>query len=229
VRNLKPAESIVLQSLSQSVARVTGKEELRMQQFRKLSLSLVALAALAAVFFVASASASSPRFELSAIGTFSGQQTSDQVFTFTSGSKPATFTCKEAKYQLSWTTFEFSEMGPGEFAYSNCSSNTPFGKFNATVSNAQYTLMASGAVKLLNTITLHIGGIANCNVIVEPQTHAGAVSYTNKSGKIEPSMAVTGMTYTGVGLCASISGTNGAFGGSSLIERVGGGTISWQP
>ena len=65
-----------------------------------------------------------------------------------------------------------------------------------------------------------------------PQAGLETISYTNKSGEIEPSMALTGITWTATGLCGEsfeASGTNGTLTGSSLIGRIGGGTISWQP
>lgn len=195
--------------------------------------SIIALALTTAAFActaVSTANASAAFFKVSETGEFGGPQTSDQVFTFGAGS----VTCKEAHFSLLTTSNLFEVLEPGFGTdYSNCTSINGFGKQAATVSRAPIAVWANGKVNLQNAITIHVGGVTNCNIVVAKQAGLESISYTNKSGKIEASMALTGITYSASSeLCDhffSAPGTKGTLTGSSTIERFGGGTISWQP
>jgi hypothetical protein len=192
-----------------------------MKRFAKIvAVTCVAAFALAAVS-VAGASAA-PKFTASAIGTLSGTQSGNQVFTAT-GSEA--ITCKKAHTTGSVIATESAEQEV-TVEYSECTAATFLGNISSTVSNATYNLTANGTVHILNTITIHVGGIANCNIVVGPQTPTGSVSYANSSGKISQSSAVTGIVSTSTGLCPH--GSTGTYSGSNLVERVGGGTLSWD-
>jgi len=82
-------------------------------------------------------------------------------------------------------------------------------------------------VHLLNTVTIDNTGAA-CNVTLKPQT-VNRIKYSNSGGKRVVTPEVTGITYTSTGgLCGS-SGTNGTFTGTSELERVGGGSLTFDP
>lgn len=185
-----------------------------MKRFAKI-LAVACVAALALAVSAAGASAST--FTASATGELKGTQTSNQVFT------PGSFgsvTCKKAA-----TTGKIesvaSETQVVTVSYSEC---TGFG-FPATVTAAEYKLHANGESDVLNTITITVSSLG-CKNVVGPQTGLKSVSYANKSGKIEQSSEVKGITSSGSGTCAG--GSAGTYTGSSLVERVGGGEISWD-
>ena len=186
--------------------------------------AVTCVAALALAVVSAAGAQAAPKFTASATGELTGTQTSNQVFTTSSGGSE-NVTCKKAMTSGNVTSTEATSQVVA-VEYSECTANTSFGAISATVSKAEYELFASGGTKVLNTITIHIGGIANCNITVGPQTPTGSVSYTNSSGKISESSAVTGITSTSSGLCPH--GTTGTYTGSNLVERVGGGTLTWD-
>ena len=190
---------------------------------KMFAVTCVAALALAAISAAGAQAAS--KFTASATGTLSGTQTSNQVLTFSSGGSE-NVTCKEAATTGAITAVEYTAQEVTA-VFSNCIAATSFGNITATVSNGTLNLTADGVVHILNTITIHIGGIANCNIVVAPQTPAGSISYSNSSGKVVDSFAVTGIVSTSTGLCPH--GTTGTLVGSNIVGRVGGGTFSFDP
>ena len=120
------------------------------------------------------------------------------------------------------TNFSEQEM---TVSYSTC---TAFGFVNTDISPATYLFTASGLVHLKNTISISPTG-AGCSLTIHPQNALGTISYTNLAGGklgIDPNVKNIAYTSTG-GLCGS-AGTNGTYTGNSEVERVGGGSISWD-
>jgi hypothetical protein len=183
-----------------------------MKRFAKMvGVSCVAALALAAM---TTAGAWAATFTYSATGTLTGSQTSSHVFLGA--------ICKKAHTNGTVVSLTFSSQHY-TVSYAEC---TAFG-FPAMVSDATYELYANGSVDIENTITISVP-FAGCSIKAAAQKGLKSVSYTNKSGKLEVHDAVGGIVYTTIGgLCGS-SGSNGTLTGSSLIERVGGGTISWD-
>jgi len=200
------------------------EEGMKMKRVAKL-LAGTCGAALALAAASAAGAQAAPKFTTSSTGELTGTQTSSQVLTISAGASE-NVTCKKAMMSGESESTEYTAQ---KFAveYSECTANTAFGAIGATVSKAEYELAASGVTKVLNTITFHVGGIANCNITVGPQTPTGSVSYTNRSGKLEVTSALTGIVSTSTGLCPH--GSTGTYTGSDLVERVGGGTIAWDP
>ena len=134
-------------------------------------LSVTCVAALALTAVAAAGAQAAPKFTASATGTLTGTQTNVQVFTTSAGGSEKV-TCKKAHTTGNVIATEAVEQEV-TVAYSECTADTSFGNIAATVSNATYNLTANGTVHILNTITIHIGGIANCNIVVAPQTPTG--------------------------------------------------------
>jgi hypothetical protein len=191
-----------------------GKGENKMKHILQM-LGVTCVAALAVAAMTA-AGASAATFTYSATGTLRGAATTNQVFKTGSGQ----VTCKKAHTSGMIVATEASSQHV-TVEYSEC---VAFG-FLASVSAATYELDAFGVTDIENTITISVPSLG-CGLKIEPQKGLGWASYTNKSGKIEQHSAISGMVSTGSGAC---TGTKwGPFTGSSLIERVGGGTISWD-
>jgi len=186
-----------------------------MKRFAKtLGAACLAASALAATM---AAGALGAAFTYSATGPLTGTATGNQVFTPGGG---GSVTCKKA--HTSGTIISFGGVSQHfTVSYSEC---TAFG-FPATVSNATYELYATGTVDVENTITISVFG---CTTTVKPQKGLKAVSYTNKAGKIEQHSNVSGIVSTASGFPCT-GGVNGTFTGSNLVERVGGGTLTYDP
>jgi len=183
-------------------------------------VTCVAALALAAV----ATGASAATFTASATGTLTGDQTTNQVFTVSEGGSSAV-TCKKAHTSgtIVSTAAATQEV---TVSYSECTfAIFGFGNSAATVSSATYELHANGESDVLNTITISVPSLG-CKTTVKPQTGLKSVSFTNKSGKLEQSSAIKGIVSTGEGFCPG--GTTGTYTGSNLVERVGGGTLSFD-
>jgi hypothetical protein len=192
---------------------------------RTLKTFAVLAIAVFAVSVVGAASASAaPKFTATLAGAIGGTQTSSQVFT-TSEKGSENVTCKKA--HTSGTAALEAASQKVTVEYSECTAATIIGGIAATISKAEYSLAASGSATILNTITIHVGGLANCNTVVGPQGPLSSVSYTNVTPKIEESSAVKGIVSTSTGLCPH--GTNGTYTGSNLVESlVTGGTLKFD-
>jgi hypothetical protein len=190
---------------------------------RRSLLALAAGAATMALSFGSAASASASQFIVSATGEFAGTQTSNQVFTFNNGS----VTCKQASSHGMIASTLFTSIENVHVAFSGCSGSIYGISSPVEASEAEFTLWANGEVDLKKAFTLNLRGVG-CVVKFLPRAGLKSISYTNKPGKVEGTSALTGISYefntTGCGSPAA----NGTFAGSSLYERVGGGTIQWQ-
>jgi hypothetical protein len=187
---------------------------LKMRTFKKLGLLAVVICALSAP---GTASAQST-FTASGTGNVFGKALTTQTFTVNGG-------------QIECTTAE--TFGPIEavastkqhltVAYRGC---TAFGLANVDISPATYLFTASGQVHLLNTVTINVTS-AGCSIDIGPQA-VGSISYSNNSGKLKLTPNLTGITYTSTGGTCGASGSNGTFTGNSEIERLGGGTLTYD-
>ncbi len=192
-----------------------------MKRFAKtLAMACVAALALAAV---SAAGAQAERFTASHTGTLAGTQTTNQVLTFTAGGEQ-NVACEKASTTGSITATEAVEQEV-TLAFSNCIAATNIGSIATTFSNATLNLTANGKVHILNTITIHVGGLANCNIFVAPQTPTGSVSYSSVGGQVEAHYALTGIVSTSTGICPH--GSTGTFTGTSLMG-LGGGIFAWD-
>ena len=127
-----------------------------MKRFVKM-LSVTCVAALALAAVAAAGAQAAPKFTASATGTLTGTQTNVQVFTTSAGGSEKV-TCKKAHTTGNVIATEAVEQEV-TVAYSECTADTSFGNIAATVSNAEYNLKADGEVNILNTITIHVGGL----------------------------------------------------------------------
>lgn len=192
-----------------------------MKRFAKmLGVTCVAALALAAT---TAAGASAAQFTASETGTLTATQTGNQVFTTTEGGA-GKVTCKKA-HTTGTIVSTAATSQHVTVKYSECTATFGF-SFAATVSPATYLLKANGEVDVENTITINVPGLG-CKTTVGPQKGLKSVSYDNKAGKIEQTSAIKGIKSTGEGLCPG--GTTGTYTGNNLVERVGGGTLTWDP
>lgn len=183
-----------------------------LKQFSVLAAAVFALSGIGA------ANALGAQFTASETGEAKGHAVSSQVFTTNGGTVKCTTAEKTIKISIS-ISFEWSATAN----YGGC---TAFGLVGAEVSPATFLLTANGEVHVKSTITVKVP-LAGCSVTVEPQTLKG-VSYDNESGTLKETDSIKGITYTSSGgLCGS-SGSNGTYTGNNQLERVGGGSISWD-
>jgi len=184
-------------------------------------LATVCITALAVSAIADGASASV--FTASATGTIAGAQTTNQVFTTSSGGSNIV-TCKKALTIGSITSLASAEQHI-TVEYAECTfAISGFGTNPATVSPATYLLTANGEVHIKNTITISVP-VLGCSTTVSPQSRK-SLSYANISGKLQVTSSITSISSKGSGFCPG--GTTGTFSGSNLLERVGGGTFSWD-
>jgi hypothetical protein len=186
-----------------------------MRSFKKLGV-LVAILALSAI---GAANASAATFTASATGTLTGKATTTQTFTTNAG-------------QVKCTTAEtsgniVSTASPEQHVTVNYKNCTAFGFATVDITAATYLFTADGTVHLLNTITINVTG-AGCTQTVKAQTLSG-ITYTNSGTKEIVHANTSGIHYVGSGgLCGSTTQTNGTYVGSNEVERVGGGSVSWD-
>jgi hypothetical protein len=187
-----------------------------MRSFKKFGVLAVVAFALCAV---GAANASAATFTASATGSLTGKALETQVFTVNGG----TVKCSTAS-----TSGEIKSTASVEqhvtVKYTGCNA---FGFVNTHITDATYLFTANGEVHLLNTVTITPTG-AFCHLTVPPQT-IKTVSYSNNGGKMIVTPNVTGITYTSSGGLCGTSGANGTYTGKNEVERVGGGTISFDP
>ncbi|HKO39333.1 MAG TPA: hypothetical protein VJU14_13295 [Solirubrobacterales bacterium] len=186
-----------------------------MHKFKKLGV-LIAVFALSAI---GAANASAAQFTASGTGTVSGKATATQVFTTNGG---------QVKCTIAATTGTISSTATAEQTVEvKGSSCTAFGFATVHLTPAQLNFTASGQVHLENTVTITVTG-AGCSQSIAPQTVSSAGFATNGS-KVKVTPNVSGITYTSTGgLCGS-SGANGTLTGTSEVERVGGGSLAFDP
>ena len=187
---------------------------------RKTDVRLILIAsALAMVLLPASAQATT--FTTSAAsGTLTGNQTTEQVFTFDAGTTRCT-TFNQA------TSFSSNSFNTVDFipAYSGCKA---FGFISATVSTGKCTYEYTGAGqtggKTLFDIVCSSGEITittpTCVVHIPAQTGLGHVGFSNGAGDINEEFTVTGLKYEQTAGCPNGAGvkTNGTMTGGSTIK-----------
>jgi len=188
-----------------------------MRSMKKLGV-LVAVFALCAIG-AANASAA-PQFTASATGELTGKALETQKFKTNGG----TVECKKIDVVATIPAIASPEQHV-TIKYTECSA---FG-FPVDDIHATYLFTADGSVHVVEEISITVtGGIfGECTVKVPKQTDK-SVTYDSVSGKIKVTPNVTGIKYTSSGGICGSSGENGTYTGASEIERVGGGTISWD-
>jgi hypothetical protein len=182
-----------------------------MRTLKKFAVLAVAVFAVSVVG-VANASAA-PTFTASATGSLLGAQTTNQEFT--SGSSFAPVICKKAKT----TGTILSTAATNQkvtVVYSECSVNI-LGSREVKNITAEYNLLASGNVEILNNIKIEVPALSCATTVTSGQT-VGSVSYATSGTGIQQASAVTGIHSTATGLCPS--GTTGTYTGSNLVHRV---------
>jgi hypothetical protein len=186
-----------------------------MKKFGVLAVVAFALCAIGA------ANASAATFTASATGSLSGKATATQVFTTSAG---------EVKCSNAATSGTIASTASTEqhvtVVYGSC---TAFG-FPVHISPATYLFTADGTVHIKNTITLEVTVpfLPDCHITVGSQT-VGSVVYANLAGgKMSITPNITGITYTTTGGSCGSGGNNGTYKGANEVERVGGGSISWD-
>jgi len=185
-----------------------------MPSFKKFGV-LLAVFALSAI---GAGSASAAQFTASATGNLTGKATATQVFTFNGG---------QVKCSNAHTTGTIKSVATAEqtveVKYSAC---TGFG-FIVAPFTAQYNFTANGEVHIENTITIIPQG-AGCTITIAPQP-VGKVGYSTSGTKLILIPNVSGIVYTSTkGLCGS-SGGNGTYTGTNEWERIGGGSLTFDP
>jgi len=175
-------------------------------------LSLLAIA----IFVLSTTNASASVFTASATGELTGRGLTTQEFTFNGG----TLKCTSAESSGIIESVESSDL---HFTtkYGKCT----FAGFTAEVSPATWTVTATGTVHLQNTVTIKVSVLA-CHLTINPQS-VNLVNFTNLSGRLQLLFQLAQIVYTSAGLCGS-SGSNGTHVGKHELERVGGGSISWD-
>jgi hypothetical protein len=186
---------------------------------KMLGVTCVAALALAAM---TTAGASAATFTASATGTLTGTATSNQVFTTSAGSF-STVTCKKA-HTTGTIVSTAAATQHVTVAYSECTANFGF-SVSATISPATYLLYANGDVDIVSTITISVPALG-CKTTVGSQKGLTLATYANKEPKIEQTSAITGIVSKGEGLCPG--GNTGTYTGTNLIERVTGGSLTWD-
>jgi hypothetical protein len=191
-----------------------------MSGWRKFSLLVVALFALSAVGV---ASASAAEFTASEAGEVTGQQSGDYTFAFSSS---GSVTCLKA--HTTGTTATAGTHEDVDVVYSECTINVPLlGTQLVSAFTADYNLLASGSLEILNEFEVTVP-VLSCSTKVTKGQTVGTVSYANVKGntELEEKSVVTGIHSTSTGLCPS--GTSGTLAGTSIVHRVGGGSVSFD-
>ena len=188
------------------------------------NIKLLAAVVMILAFSAPIASAHTPaKFTASAVGSLTGKATQTQIFTITSGE----IKCTTATTSGVINSVDFTEQHV-TVHYTNC---TAFGIPTVHISDPTYLFTANGQVHLKNTVTITVtGGIfGECTVTITSGQTVGTVSFVNLAGgKMKVTPHVTGIAYHSTGGVCGAAGTNGTYTGDSEVERVGGGSISWD-
>ena len=189
---------------------------------RFIKMLMVTCVAAFALAGMGAAGASASAFTYSATGSLLGAATTVQTFTIsgTNVVKCAKATVRGKVESTSSTAQEVTVF------YTECV-GTFYGIPTGVlfISGPTYRLTANGEAHLLEPIRI-VAGALGCETIINSGQTISAVTYTNKSAKVEAHFNLSGIVSTSPNGCPT--GTSGAFTGSSLIEREGGGSISWD-
>lgn len=192
-----------------------------MHMGKRLVTALVALVALSSV---GAASASAAQFTFSAIGSLEGHALESTKFTTNAG----TMECSTAASKGETKATSSLEFG----LTTNLSGCKSFGIVNVDNTPIPLQLTSSGVVHMTSTFIQTVtGGIfGNCTVTFPVQT-LNSFTYANAgTNNIIVTLVGTGVSYTGSGgLCGSGTFTNGTLVGKWEINRIGGGSIRFDP
>lgn len=191
-----------------------------LKTFAALAVAVCAFSALGV------ASASAAQFTASATGELVGRALNTQEFTTNGGVIKCTKAHTTGKINATASLEQHVTV-----EYSECTG--PLG-VKAEVSPATYLFTSNGTVHIKNTITVKMPGLG-CSVTVGEQT-VEEVTFDNvknakgeHTGKMIETSNVSGITYTSSGGLCGASGINGTYKGDSEVERVGGGTVTFDP
>ena len=180
--------------------------------------------ALAAVVFtlcaVGAANASAAQFTASATGTLAGKATANHVFT----TNWVTIKCAAAE-----TSGAIDKTSTTELHVTVLYKECRLGQFPELlhVTPATYVFTANGEAHLKSSFTFNFTlGLCQLTVQAQSMKTFGFASSGSKL-KVTPSAGPLLITATGGGCGASTS--LGSYTGSSEIERVGGGSIAFDP
>jgi len=187
----------------------------------------LAFAAAAALMAVIPATSSAAEFKWSATGSFASKALQPQVLTLASGPY-GSVKCTSASGQGGLTSTDYSQFEL-TVSYSGC---TAFGFQGVQTTAVKYRYHADGRFDVVTPLTVSVP-FAACTLTIKPQANRTAVQYANNGGRIIFENAVGGIAYTtegaGVGQLCPASGSNATLTGSNELERVGGGSVYWQP
>jgi hypothetical protein len=177
---------------------------------------------LLAVTAASVSNASAGTFTASATGELTGKARTTQVFSFGANVvKCTTAPTSGAITSTSSTAMHFTVK------YSGCTGTIlGFPASSVEVSAATWNITANGTAHLMNTITVKIP-LLECHFTMKPQS-VNLVNFTNNTGRLLLLFQLAQILYTSSGLCGESSSSNGTFYGELELERVGGGTISFD-
>ncbi|MGD0452466.1 MAG: hypothetical protein ABSB69_02610 [Solirubrobacteraceae bacterium] len=184
----------------------------RITLFGMVLLSAFAIAGVSAI----SVSASGHEFIVSKTGKTKSKGTNGQIFKTSAG----TIECTAVSGTGEMTETK-SVTHKEVLTYSECSG---FG-MGIKVTAAHFEFNANGSARLEKTVYVTPEG-AGCEVLIEPQTLEN-VSYTNSSGKVTASAAVSKIHSKGTGGDCGGENTTGSYSGS-IQGEVEGGTVEWK-
>ena len=195
-----------------------------MRSLKKLGILIVAVFALSAV---GGANASAAEFTASATGELTGKALSTQAWTFTgyelnpNNQFKCTTTSVQGKIEKTASTSQHMAL-----YYSQCSF---FGFVSMGLGPFTFVFHANGTVDIPNAIKMPLP-IGACEIVIQPQSGVGSVTWDNNAGKLIQTINLSGITYTtSGGLLCGPSGTNGTYTGTNEISRLGGGSLTFDP
>ena len=188
-----------------------------MRSFKKFGVLAVV------VFALSAANASAAEFTFSATGSIEGKALATQVFT-TNGGKVE---CSTAA-----TSGTIGKLG-GKAQHVTVKYSGCVGYKIATVhvSIATFNFTSDGTVHNQNTITITptLFGASLCTVSVTPQT-VGTIDYAiSGTSNVKVTPTVSGIKYHSTGGSCGSAGENGTYTGASEVNRVGGGSLTFDP
>jgi len=190
-----------------------------MRSMKKLGV-LVAVFALCAI---GAANASAAQFTASATGTLSGKALETQTFTTNGGTVNCSTAATSGAVEKTADTQQHVTV-----TYSGCNA---FGFATVHITPATYQFTSNGQVHIKNTISITptLFGASLCTTTVTPQT-VGTVDFANSgASNVKVTPTVTGIAYHSTGGSCGAAGVNGTYKGANEVNRVGGGTLRFDP
>ncbi|MHB1858848.1 MAG: hypothetical protein ACYCUM_01855 [Solirubrobacteraceae bacterium] len=179
----------------------------------------MALAAVAALGSATASAASAHSFKASSTGELTATQVTSQWFHTAAGA----IECNTLKGSGKVTALS-SETQVATVEVGEC---TAF-SMPMTFTPIEFEFNANGTVSILNTVTGEVPYY--CKVTIPPQSDLGSVTYKDAAGgKLEIEASVDGITSTGKGpACNYGTESKGEYGGTTLAELLGGGSLEWS-